>query len=299
MLSNFETQFQSALRSKLAASVRPRVQIATGAQNQTGVLIGVTDAQPVFEDFKSRRNETTPGSADPKRIMRLRCHVQCRFIPIDNTEDRGALIQLLDQVMYALDDDDFRSGEAFDTENTDRGFVIRSTQLTSITSPIKDTSDDDVCIALQCDGWFWPVGQAGQAGVEIGQIRIRGSVQPLMLIPAEPMALVNGPNLTLSIQFDARGTTLLGADGTDADTFGELKVRLQKADGTLGSGVLAGGVSGSDHDQVLAVVDGQATFQYTPPSAAGRDFLVVSFSGNDGTQPERIGSYAIETRAEP
>ena len=241
MLSEFEQQFQTTLRSRLPAGIRDRVQVATGAANQKGILVGISTAEPMPTEFGSVRSEITPGIDIPRRVVRLSCTLNCTFIPTNSSQNRSNLMELLGQVLYALDDSDVRDGSAFRDEQADPGFLIQSMKVENLESPfaIHTTNAEHLQLSLIAKGWFWPIGEPGQAGIEIGEIRLRGGIHPVLLTPADPFLVANDPALTLTITFEARGTSRITANGLDSDAFGNVAARLEKEDGTLGAGTLS------------------------------------------------------------
>ena len=52
MLSEFEQQFQQTLRLRVTPDIRNDIQVATGATNQTGILVGVRSAVPTPPEFE-------------------------------------------------------------------------------------------------------------------------------------------------------------------------------------------------------------------------------------------------------
>jgi len=297
MLSEFEQQFQTTLRTKLPAEIRDQVQVATGATNQTGILVGLRTAEPMPREFGSVRSEIAPGVDVPRRVVRLRCTLDCSFVPIDSTQDRATLMTWLGQVLYVLDDSDVRAGSAFTSVEPDPGFLIQSMNIESLESPfgIHATNPDRLQLSLTAEGWFWPVGEAGQAGVEIGEIRIRGAIHPVLLTPAKPAFVANGPALNLTITFEARGTSRITSSKLDSDTFGNVTARLEKEDGTAGAGTLSGGTAGDNGTRLLPVTDDQVEINYTPPGIPGNDILLLSIDDNESSSGIEIGRFTLVT----
>lgn len=299
MLSEFEQQFQTTLRTKLPVDIRDQVQIATGAANQAGILVGIRTAKPLPAEFGSVRSEIAPGVEIPRRVVRLSCSVDCTFVPSNDSQNRSNLMSLLGRVLYALDDSDVRDGSAFRGEQTDPGFLIQSMSIENLESPFTIHASDAEHLQLTfiAKGWFWPVGEPGQAGVEIGEIRIRGVVHPVLLTPAEPVLTVNGPAVNLSVSFDARGTSRITSSGLDSETFGNLVARLEKQDGTAGAGSLSGGSAGDNGARLLTVTDDQVQLSYTPPATPGEDILLLSIDTSQSASGIEIGRFTLVTGA--
>jgi hypothetical protein len=301
MLTEFEQQFQTTLRARLPAAIRDEVQIATGAPNQRGILCGVRTAQPLRPEFRERRLERVPGADEPRRVLRLHCQMDLHFVPSSAAQTRGELLDWFDRVIYALDTDDVRDGSAFAGQAPDPGFLIQRMIIVNADLPLDIHADEaaPLLLTLAVEGWFWPVGEGGQAGVMIGEMRIRGVVHPVTVEPAEPNLFANGPAATLTIAFDARGTARVMANGLDHAPFGALAVRVEKADGTAGDGALAGGAAGADGTRLLAVTEGTATVTYTPPATPATEVLVLALDNNEGGTGLEIGRLPLIVRSAP
>ena len=299
MLSEFEQQFRTTLRTRLPAEIRDHVQVATGSTNQKGILVGIRSAEPVPEEFGSVRSEIAPGVNVPRRVARLRCMLDCSLVPVNGSQDRAILMTWLGQILYLLDDSEVRTGTAFTSDAADPGFLIQSMKIEGLESPfeIHANEPDRLQLSLTADGWFWPVGEPGQAGVEIGEIRIRGAIYPLLLTPANPVFVANGPALNLTISFDARGTSRITASGLDSESFGNLAARLEKEDGTAGAGILSGGTPGDSGIRLLPVTDDHVELIYTPPAIPGKDILLLSIDDNESSNGLDIARFTLVTGA--
>ncbi len=301
MLSEFEQQFQTTLRTKLPVGMRDQVQLATGAPGQTGILVGIRSAKLVSGEFGSVRSEIAPGVAVPRRVVRMHCMLDCSFVPADTNQGRTLLMSWLDRVLYALDDADVRTGAAFTGAATDPGFLIQSMKVEILESPfeIHTAEPERLLLSLKADGWFWPVGEPGQAGIEIGEIRIRGAIRPLLLAPPQPRLVANGPGVDLRLSFEARGTSKITKSGLSNEAFGNLAIRLEMEDGTAGAGTLGGGTAGINNNRLLPVTDEQVQFSYTPPATPGKEILIISIDDNNSSSGIEIGRYTLITGAAP
>ena len=299
MLSEFEQQFQTTLRTRLPADIRNQVQVSTGANSQKGILVSVRSAQPVSDEFGTIRPEIAPGINLPRRVVRLRCLMDCSFVPVNNSQSRAVLMNWLDHVIYALDNTDVRTGEAFVGVEVDPGFLIQSMSIETLDTPfaIHATDPDRLQLSLTADGWFWPVGEAGQAGIEIGEIRLRGAIYPVLLTPANPVLVANGPTIDLTITFEARGASRITASGLGSTGFGNVAVRLEKEDGTVGAGTLTGGTPGDNGIRLLAVTEDHIELSYTPPAVPGKDILLLSMDDNVSSIGIDMARFALITGA--
>lgn len=301
MLAEFEQQFQTTLRARLPAAIRDEVQIATGASSQTGILLGVRSVQPMLPEFRDRRLEVVPGDPEPRRVVRLRGQLALSFVPSDADQPRSTLLEWFDQVLYALDTDDIRSGTAFGGQAPDPGFRILTLVINSADLPLDIHVDPTapLVLTLALEGWFWPVGESGQAGVEIGEIRIRGLVHPITIQPAQPDLVANGPAVTLTIAAETRGTARITANALDAAAFGTLAARLEKLDGTVGAGTLSGGTEGANGVRLLPVSAGVAEVVYTPPAEPTTDVLILAIDDSETGSGLEIGRFPLVVRAAP
>lgn len=298
MLSDLEKQFQTTLRQRVPSSMRDDVQVTNGKGNQKGILVGIRSAVPLPAEFGGRRPEPVPGAGDPRRVVRLRCQLDVSFVP-SNNQERNELMEHLDQVLYALDAADMRDGSAFTGAAPDPGFLLHSLAPETLDMPfITDGKDGDpLTVALTADGWFWPVGETGQTGSIIGEVRLRGVVHPVRIEPASPSITAGGAPITLDIRFGGHGTSRITEGAPAALAFGNLAARLEKPDGTAGDGTLTGGNPGTGGVLLLPVVDGLAEVTYTPPNVAATDVLVLAADdGKDGSGIE-IGRFALQVRA--
>ncbi len=301
MLSDFEQQLQTTLRQRLPVNIRSEVQVATGAQNQNGILLGVRAAAPLPPEMGGRRPERVPGANDPRRVVRLRCDVGIDFIPTNNNQTRTDLMTRLDLVLYALEAADVRDGSAFTGPAPDPGFLIYCFKTDPLAAPfiIRGTAAAPLSLAFTADGWFWPVGQAGESGIPIGEIRLRGVVHPVFVEPAAPTLVAGGPALTLAIVFDGRGRSRITSGPLASSPFGSLAVRLEKGDGTAGDGALSGGTAGAGGVRLVAVTAGRAQVTYTPPGAPTADILVVAVDNGENGAGLEIGRFPLTVEAGP
>jgi hypothetical protein len=298
MLSEFEQRFSDVLGARLPAPFTGRTALVGNAPaSQTVLVVGVQKAQPLVPDFNSRRPEMAPGVDDRRRVVRLRCTVGVDVHPRSTSENRRNMLDLLDAALYTLDDRDFLANLV---QPGDPGFLIERIQLVDSIIPNDPHAEGSpaVGLSLSAEGWFWPVGQPGQAGIAIGEVRVRGVVLPLVLSPSDPTLVAGGPPVDLMLRFQARGAYVFdgGSSPVPPLPFGSLALALRTAGGQPGLGQLSGGTAGVDGVHLVPVSDGQATVTYTPPAEAAVDELVVGLdNGADGLGVE-LGRMTLEVR---
>lgn len=283
MLTEFETRLAAVLGSRLGAPLTGRV-IRRGANEPGGndpvIIVGVDDIAPWVPDFDSVRPETVPGSDDARRVLRLTVTVGIDFSTSPADAPAEALAAL-DQVSYELDDLEMTSGLALVAPG-DQGFRIA--RLGLIESSLIEGSP----VRVQVDGWFWPVGVAGQAGIAIEHALVRQIRLPIEL--RVDGALRAGADASaIDVLFGSAGTFDLEADNATSADFGAVAVRLTDEAGGDGSGQLTGGDAGPDDHRVVDVTDQGASLTYTPPDAPATDVLVVATHASDANGNERVG----------
>jgi hypothetical protein len=299
MISDFEQRLADVLGSRLPAPFTGRVAVAPDPVPGPGpdILLGVQQAEPAEADIGSQRPEVVPGSADRRRILRLRCSVGIEIHPVASA-GREQQMQGVDAILYTLDELDFQDGTAL-TEVGDQGFLIQEMQIIESIVPLDPAADDapPVSLALSAEGWFWPAGEAGEAGVQIGEVRIRGAILPLEIIPANPKLTSGGAPIELTLRLGTTGPLRIdGEDGLPPLPFGSLALALFDPGGRPGAGVLSGGTAGTGDAHLVDLADGTATFTYTPPTEAATDVLVVALDdGEDGMGVE-LGQFTLEVR---
>lgn len=267
MLRDFELGLADALGSQLPAPLAGAVDAAP-ARDLARVVVSVRGVEPVDDELLTRRPERAPGAADPRRVLRLHCETALEVrVPAGGT--RADQVQALDRVLYLLGDPAFADGSALQpTEaDADPGFLLQQLQLLRVESP--------AVVVLGADGWFWPVGTAGEAGVAIRELRLRQAALPLLLEPAAPRLVAGGAPVPLTLRLRAEGVLRLQATGPDRQPFGRLRLALTDAGGRPGAGVLSGGDAVAGGARSVEVADGAVNVQYTPPAAPGIDYLVV------------------------
>lgn len=264
---------------------RGRVSRAPGpGGNQARLILGVGHVEPLAPDFGSVRPEVVPGAADQRRVLRLRCDVSIT-VRATAAQGRNQQITGLDAALYLLDAPDLRDGTALIQEG-DQGFLIESLLLDG--GEGLAVEPDDVGLRLEAQGWFWPVGVEGEAGIPMGPILVRSAMLPVGLEPPLTRVAPGGDPVELTIRTGLAGTFVLDepAPAQPTSPFGALAVTLEGPGGTPGAGTLTGGADGPDGSRLLPVEHDAATLTYTPPAEPARETLVVSSVAGE---PPRIG----------
>jgi hypothetical protein len=290
MIREFELGLADALGSRLPPPLQGAVDAAP-ARAEARIVAGVLTAEAFDEELLSRRPERVPGAGDPRRVLRLRCEVGLEIrVPPGGT--RADQMLAIDRLVYLLGDAPLMDGRALLPEDADAdpGFLIRRMQLLRIEAP--------TLVLLSAEGYFWPVGQVGTAGVAIRDLRIRQAILPMLLVPAAPV-IAGGAPVQLTVRFGSTGTLQLEADAPEPANlpFGNAMVSVVDAGGRPGAGSLAGGGAGSDGARVLDINNGEVTVQYTPPAAPAVDFLVVRLDDGAGAAGQQLGRLRLPVRS--
>lgn len=283
MLTEFESRLADVLGSRLPAPFGGRVR-RRGAAPPGGagpvVRIGVEALEPLDPDFGSRRPEVVPGSNDQRRVLRLGVTIGIDVEPA-TAGDRLEELLGIDAVTYELDHPDIRSA-ALLVAPGDQGFFLDWLHL-----DVSDL-DIDVDLVVKAEGWFWPVGQVGEAGREIERTLIREFRLPVLLDIAAPLT-AGGVDVDLGIALGTTGTMSLTADAVGSAPFGMLALTLLDNGGGPGAGTLSGGTAGPDGRHLVAVADGRADVTYSPPATAVTDHLVVNAFTRDDDGNDHVG----------
>ena len=297
MISEFEQRLADVLGTRLPAPFSGRVKIAGApiAGDAPLLIVGVAMAEPAEPQLGNQKPLVVPGSADPRRVVRLKCTVEIRAV----ADGRQEQIAALESALYALDAPDFQSGQAL-VEPGDPGFLIDRMQISRSISPLDFAAGDQshFAISLLAEGNFWPVGVAGEAGRQIGEIRIRGLTLPVEIAPARPNAVAGGPALELSVVLGKIGALRLAdASPTTAPLpFETLAFALAGPGGGPGAGILTGGAAGEDGVRFSPLSDGSATITYTPPAQAATDRLIIGLDDGASGLGLEIGRFEIRVR---
>ncbi|MBK9745249.1 MAG: hypothetical protein IPO91_00580 [Chloroflexi bacterium] len=297
MISDFERRLADVLSARLPAPFTGRVDVPPGSLPGNGprILVGVTQVQGADGQFGSVRPEVVPGANDPRRVLRLSCAVTVEVRAGAPANNRTQQMQGLEQVMYLLDAPDLRSGQALASgAPADPGFFIQSLTLGASIAPIDPTLDDalPVTVSARADGYFWPIGVVGQAGIAIGEIRLRGASLPLAVAAAAPLIAGAPPvNLTVQVGVGTFGTFAL--IDKPALPFGSLAFSVVDAGGRPGKGTLIGAV---DNVRLVPLADNTATVSYDPPDEPAEDVLVVMLDDGAGGAGIEIGRAPLRVR---
>lgn len=283
MLTELESRLADVLGQRLPAPFGGRVRRrGQGAPVGVGpvVRLGVIGVQPLRAEFTTVRPEVVPGSGDQRRVVRLRVQITID-VETEPPGDRTDEVAGLDALIYDLDDPGMRSGVVL-VQPGDQGFLLDSLHLA-------DSDEvEDAGLVLEVEGWFWPVGQAGQAGQPIERALVREFRLPVLLNVGGPLA-AGGGAVDLSVAFNATGTMDLRDGSVGVTPFGSIALRLRDGGGGPGAGTLAGGEAGPEDTRVVAVDGGPITVSYTPPGSPAVDHLVVLAHTTDVGGDQRLG----------
>ncbi len=293
MISDFETRLAEVLGTKIAAEFQDDVHVAPAADAPAGahLVVGVVAAEALEGEIGgSKRMDVLPGSALPRRAVRLRCTVavEARSNPADRTSE----MQALDAALFALDAPEFRNGSALTDATTDRGFLLDTLQTAGLLAPLAPAANAPAGLRLTATGSFWPVGLVGEkAGDPIGAIRIRGVALPLQVVPADPLIVAGAAPVVLTLRLGANEPP----DDPNAADVPLLAVRLIGQGGKAPKGSLAGAdpLTGL---LLLTLTRGEATVTYQQPNEKATDQLIVAFDDVEGGAGAEIGRITLRTR---
>lgn len=190
MLNALEQRLADVLADALAQTpgvesvVRAGALAAGGSPTAATVTVRVLNAAPRQEVGDDRRDvRRVAGGFELRTLLRLSGEALlevtlARAVSAgDAAGQRAILVRALDALLAALQDDGFRSGESFDTDE-DQGFELDSFVLASLDSE-HDSPDDVRAFRVLCrfSGRFWPVEPA-LAGPSIERIPTRVAVLP-------------------------------------------------------------------------------------------------------------------------
>jgi hypothetical protein len=298
VISDFERRLADVLGARLTAPFAGRVDVPPGnlAGNGPVVLAGVTRVRTSDSPFGGSKPELVPGANDPRRVLRLSCDITVEVRPGAPPADRTRQMQGLEQVLYALDAPDFRSGQALMSgAPADPGFFVQSLAIAEGIAVIDPTLDDapPVIVAARAEGWFWPVGVAGEEGIAIGEVRLRGASLPLSITPVRPALGAGGGPVELTVRVGAGTFGTFRLPDQPALPFGSLAFTVMDAGGRPGAGSLVGAVDGV---LIAPLNDNAATVTYQPPGAAAADLLVISLDDGEGGAGFEIARAALTVR---
>lgn len=296
MLAAFETRLAAVLGASLAAPFAGRVTVAPLAANGPGPVIQVSAGaiRRVEPDVGAFRQEQPPGLPTRRRVARLEADIAIRITPAGGAgAGRSQAVSGVDALLYLLDGPDLRSGEAL-VQAGDQGFRLQSLGVVGASVP----NDDGVAqVDLTASGWFWPVGEPGAAGIEIGEVHVRQFSLPVIL--QAPRLVADSGATDFSLGFGKAGTMQIEADAVSDLPFGRVLVSILAPDGSPGAGALGGGVAGGPDAQTLNVGAGAAAFTYTPPAVPGLDILVLRAMQADGATGMELARFDLTTEPGP
>ncbi|HVF13860.1 MAG TPA: hypothetical protein VM942_04625 [Acidimicrobiales bacterium] len=286
MLADFERRLAEVLGARLPAPFAGRVVVAPEVPAGPGpvVQVAVGAVTPLDPDFGSIRRESAPGTADQRRVVRLRAQVGVEVTP-GGGGGRAQRVAGADLLLHLLDGSDFRDGSAL-VEPGDPGFLLDSLRVAGGDLSVAGT---EPAVAVSAEGWFWPPGEVGETGEPIVEAQVRQVVLPIVLRPAVSRLVAGAGPVPLELVVGTTGTMSVADGATIASAFGAVAVGLVGVGGGAGAGTLTGGDAGPGGRRVVAVADGRAVVTYTPPATAATDQVVVSAHVVDGGGEARVG----------
>lgn len=290
MLSDFEQRFAQVLGSQLAPPFQGRVHTAPYDNGDNGIQIVVSVGKMTLQtpDFGAFRSESAPGVADPLRIVRLRGEVGIVVFPARN-QGRQQQLQGIDALLYLLDTPDFRNANALASQQ-DQGFLLNYLKIVGADLSVRDPETDPTPdIALEVEGWFWPIGQTGVSGDLITQAHVRQFVLPVSMVTNNGPIVAGGSAVQLNFNVGTSGSMVLQGNSASTLPFGSIAVRVLSADGSPGQGSLAGGDAGPDNSRLIPLSNGSALLSYTPPGSATNERVIVTTIIMNGNTPVRLG----------
>ncbi len=293
MITEFERRLADVLGPRLPAPFTGRVDVPPGTLGGNGpvLLVGVTHAQASEPHFGSHRPQVVPGGNDPRRVLRLTCTLSIE-IRAGNNQNRRQQMLGLDALLYTLDAPDFRTGQALaNGAPADPGFFIESLRVIDGAAAITpDTDEAPVVVLLSAEGWFWPVGVAGQAGIVIGEIRLRGTALPLQVTPSRTHLVAGSDPVDLTVRVGAGTFGTFALPDQPALPFGSLAFMVLGPGARPGKGTLTGNVDGL---LLVLLTNGEAVVEYQPPDEPAVDELVLMLDDGEGGAGIEIARYTL------
>lgn len=294
MIAEFEQRLADVLGARMPLPFRGRVEVAPGTLAGPAVVLGAERVALQEPDFGNRRPEVVPGDAASRRIVRATCTVGVVVRP-GAGEGRAQQMRGLEAALYTLDAGDLRNGSALRSAG-DPGFVIERLRCANSILPLDPTlpSSEPIGLRLDADGWFWPVGTPGGAGIAIGEIRVRGVVLPVLIRHDAAALVAGGGPVPLTLAFAGDTLMRLGADGPAPSA--PLVARIEGPGAREASGALAGGAAGAGGVRLATLTRGELSLVYTPGADAATDTLIVSFDDGEGGVGAEIGRFPLRVR---
>ncbi len=299
MLAEFEAQLADYLGARLDPPFAGRVDVAPGtaADDEPTITVAVTDARVLAPDFGSTRPEVAPGADDPRRVVRLDVDVRLEISAADDA-GRAQVVDGVDALLYELDGPGARTEPTLASPADDPGFVL---ERLDVRSAAVAPAEGAPHVELNAVGWFWPPDAPGITGAPIAEARVRTIARPVDLAPWPLRLRAGDGTVTFTLTMAAVGTTVLDGAAIDRDDFGALAVRLVDAGGRPGAGALTGGAEGPLDSRIVVLSGGTTTVDYTPPTDAAADHLIVAVARPDtGDGPDvgvELARFSLEVGA--
>ena len=296
MIAEFEEALANVLGARLPDPFDGTVFVASAPGNAFAYLLGVEQVDLRDPDLGSRRAENVPGLANNRRVVRATCTIAITVRPGQN-QGRGQQVAALDAALFVLDAPDFRDGSALRTAE-DSGFFIHHMRCIGTHAPLNPQSPnaERLALTLEADGWFWPVGQPAEAGIAIGEIRLRGVSLPILVAPSVARISAGGPPVDIIVRIGRAGALRITEDGVAALPFANIAVAAFAPGNRPPNGTVTGGADGAEGVRVFDAAAGEVTVRYTPPAQPARDTLVIALEDGEGGLGVELGRFPLVVR---
>lgn len=299
MISDFEARLATVLGAELPAPFGGVVAVGGGSdtahENQPRLYVGAYRTEVKPQGFGGNRTIAVPEVEDLVRVVAMKVLVNISVLAASSA-DRVQQLQGIEQVQYLLDHERFQTGAAL-VDNGDQGFLIERMQVRDAWIDVTNAPLEGRAagITLEAEGVFWPIGVAGEAGVAIDEIRLRGLVIDLKQGVTLPDISAGGSPLVLQLHLEGLASQRLGGDGSSLP-FSHLALDLRQADGSPGAGSISGDSAGAGGVQFVVITDSLVSFTYTPPGSPAQDVLLVGFDDGENGLGQVVNRFNLISR---
>ncbi|MEX2262660.1 MAG: hypothetical protein WD696_11955 [Bryobacteraceae bacterium] len=221
MLDSFETRLADVIADELPPATvqlvaRPRNDLAAAAGQADGVVLVVQTMSAASErvmgdDARERRGAR--GQYRLRTVIRLRGQVSIDAVirpggGAEVNERRRILMSAIDALLVAMQDEDFRTGRGFRTDE-DLGFELDSFRFAGLSQLEPSpggfripTEFEGIRVLYDFSGLFWPV-EAEPEGLHIAALPTRLAVLPAQ-VPERIGATAGGADVNIPIGLDLR-----------------------------------------------------------------------------------------------
>ena len=299
MIAEFEQRLAEVLGGRLPVPFGGSVRAAPSdvPDAQAAVTLAVVRAERLAEGLGGAQPVVAPGQPLPRRVVALRCTIDVE-VRASSGQGRAQQVSGLDALLYQLEAPDLRSAAALAAGGApDPGFLVHGLAVADSRAPLRPGTDPGqdgpARLELMAEGIFWPVGVAGQTGIKIGEILLRGVLLPIDILVAAPPAAGGAP-VDLTVTVGVSGLDLMAGSPDAALPFDRLAMTLRGPGGQPGAGTLQGGTAGADGVRLALLQDGQARVKYAPPAAAASDEVVVALDDGGGGIGVELGRTVLK-----